>query len=27
VTAREQMGFYEPRNVTDEAGVKLGFHF
>ncbi len=27
VTAREQMGFIEPRNVTDEAGLKLGFHF
>ncbi len=27
VTAREQMGFLEPRNVTDEAGVQLGFHF
>lgn len=27
VTAHELMGFYEPRNVTDEFGVKLGFHF
>jgi hypothetical protein len=27
VTAREQLGFYEPHNVTNELGVKLGFHF
>jgi hypothetical protein len=27
VTARERIGFYEPLNTTDEAGVKLGFHF
>jgi hypothetical protein len=27
VTAHEQMGFYEPWNVTHEYGVKLGFHF
>jgi hypothetical protein len=27
MTAREQIGFYEPLNRTDEAGVKLGFHF
>ena len=27
VTAREQIGAYEPDNVTHEFGVKLGFHF
>ncbi len=27
VTAREQLGFYEPWNATNEVGVKLGFHF
>jgi hypothetical protein len=27
VTAREQMGAYEPHNVTNEFGVKVGFHF
>jgi hypothetical protein len=27
VTAREQLGAYEPFNVTNEFGVKLGFHF
>jgi len=27
VTAREQMRFYEPFNVTNEFGVKLGFRF
>jgi len=27
VTAREQLGAYEPLNVTDEFGVRLGFHF
>jgi hypothetical protein len=27
VTAQEQFGAYEPRNVTHEGGVKLGFHF
>ncbi len=27
VTAHEQLGFYEPLNVTHEFGVKLGFHF
>jgi hypothetical protein len=27
VTARQQMGFYEPDNTTNEFGVKLGFHF
>jgi len=27
VIAHERMGFYEPRNVTDELGLKLGFHF
>jgi hypothetical protein len=27
VTAREQLGFYEPRNVTNELGVKVGFRF
>ena len=26
VTAREQLGFYEPFNVTNEFGVRLGFH-
>jgi hypothetical protein len=27
VTAQEQLGAYEPRNTTNEFGVKLGFHF
>ena len=27
VTAREQLGAYEPVNVTSEFGVRLGFHF
>ena len=27
VTAREQLGAYEPFNVTNEFGVRLGFHF
>ncbi|MGH9408861.1 MAG: hypothetical protein ACRD1V_05350 [Vicinamibacterales bacterium] len=27
VTAREQVGFYEPFNVTNEFGVRLGLHF
>jgi hypothetical protein len=27
VTAREQIGFYEPFNTTHEFGVKLWFHF
>jgi hypothetical protein len=27
VTAQEQLGAYEPFNVTHEFGVKLGFHF
>ncbi len=27
VTALEQLGAYEPRNVTNESGVKVGFHF
>jgi hypothetical protein len=27
VTAREQLGAYEPLNVTSEFGVRLGFHF
>jgi hypothetical protein len=27
VTAKEQMGAYEPWNVTNEFGVKLGLHF
>ena len=27
ITAREQLGYYEPWNVTDEFGVKLGLHF
>jgi len=27
VSAREQLGFYEPFNVTSEIGVRLGFHF
>ena len=27
VTASEQLGAYEPFNVTNEFGVKLGFHF
>jgi hypothetical protein len=27
VTAREQLGAYEPLNVTSDFGVRLGFHF
>jgi hypothetical protein len=27
VTAHEQIGYYEPFNVTNEFGVKLGLHF
>jgi hypothetical protein len=27
VTAREQLGFYEPHNVTNEIGVSLGLRF
>jgi hypothetical protein len=27
VTAQEQLGFYEPWNVTNEFAVKVGFHF
>ena len=27
VTAQEQLGAYEPLNVTNEFGVRLGFHF
>jgi hypothetical protein len=27
ITARQQLGFYEPYNTTDEFGVKLGFRF
>src|SRR5262249_21288073 len=27
VTAQEQLGAYEPNNVTNEFGVRLGFHF
>jgi hypothetical protein len=27
ITAREQLGAYEPLNFTRELGVKLGFHF
>jgi hypothetical protein len=27
VTAQQQFGAYEPLNVTNELGVKLGFHF
>lgn len=27
VTAQEQFGAYEPRNITNEFGVKLGFRF
>jgi hypothetical protein len=27
VSVREQLGAYEPLNVTNEFGVKLGFHF
>jgi len=27
ITAQEQLGAYEPLNVTNEFGVKLGFHF
>ena len=27
VTAREQLGAYEPLNATHEFGVKWGFHF
>jgi hypothetical protein len=27
ITARQELGFYEPFNTTDEVGVKLGFRF
>lgn len=27
VTARQEIGFYEPPNTTTEFGVRLGFHF
>jgi hypothetical protein len=27
ITAQEQLGYYEPFNVTNEFGLKLGFHF
>jgi hypothetical protein len=27
VTAQEQLGAYEPHNLTNEFGVRLGFHF
>ena len=27
VRAQEQLGFYEPYNVTNEVGVRLGIHF
>ena len=27
VTAQEQLGAYEPLNITDEFAVKLGFRF
>jgi hypothetical protein len=27
VTAQEQMGAYEPYNVTNEFGVRLSVHF
>ena len=27
ITARQQLGFYEPFNTTDEFGVKVGFRF
>jgi hypothetical protein len=27
ITAEEQLGAYEPLNVTHEFGVKLGLHF
>jgi hypothetical protein len=27
VTAQEQLGAYEPLNLTSEFGVRLGFHF
>ena len=27
VTAQEQLGFYEPFNVTHEFAVKVGVHF
>ena len=27
VTAREQLDFYEPFNVTNEIGVRLGLRF
>jgi hypothetical protein len=27
VTAQEQFGAYEPVNVTNQFGVRLGFHF
>ena len=25
ITAQQQLGFYEPRNTTNEVGVKVGF--
>jgi hypothetical protein len=27
ITAREQLGAYEPHNVTNEFGFRIGFHF
>lgn len=27
ITASEQLGFFEPHNVTHELGIRLGFHF
>jgi hypothetical protein len=27
VTARQQLGFYEPVNITNEFGVRPGLHF
>lgn len=27
ITAHQRLGFYEPRNATNEVGVKVGFHF
>ena len=27
ITAQEQLGAYEPLNVTRELGVKVGIHF
>jgi hypothetical protein len=27
IAARQQLGFYEPSNTTDELGIKLGFRF